>query len=216
MRRARGAGRAVRARLLRIVKRTALLVGAVVITLMAVRIWDTQRGPPLELWHTYRAGRAQRGGARRGRLEPVPRRRAGGLRRGAGRGHGRRSTPRTAFRSTATSRAARSIRGISRRTGTAPSCWSRKAPRSAPWCCCTGSPTRPTASVTSPGAMPTTASSRSCRGCRRTAPCRRRWPRSSGRTGWPRRGSPCARRARGSARRCRCTSWGSRTAARSP
>jgi alpha-beta hydrolase superfamily lysophospholipase len=43
----------VRARLLRIVKRAALLVGAVAITLMAVRIWDTQRGPPLELWHIY-------------------------------------------------------------------------------------------------------------------------------------------------------------------
>ena len=43
----------MRARLLRIVKRTALLVGAVVITLLAVRIWDTQRGPELELWHTF-------------------------------------------------------------------------------------------------------------------------------------------------------------------
>jgi alpha-beta hydrolase superfamily lysophospholipase len=43
----------VRARLLRIVKRTALLVGAVVITLLAVRIWDTQSGPELELWHTF-------------------------------------------------------------------------------------------------------------------------------------------------------------------
>jgi alpha-beta hydrolase superfamily lysophospholipase len=43
----------VRARLLRITKRAALLAGAVVITLMAVRIWDTQRGPPLELWHIH-------------------------------------------------------------------------------------------------------------------------------------------------------------------
>jgi alpha-beta hydrolase superfamily lysophospholipase len=37
----------------RIVKRTALFVGAVAITLLAVRIYDVQRGPPLELWHTY-------------------------------------------------------------------------------------------------------------------------------------------------------------------
>jgi alpha-beta hydrolase superfamily lysophospholipase len=44
---------AVRARLVRIVKRTALFVGAVAITLLAVRIYDVQRGPPLELWHTY-------------------------------------------------------------------------------------------------------------------------------------------------------------------
>jgi alpha-beta hydrolase superfamily lysophospholipase len=43
----------VRARVLRITKRVGLLAGAVVITLMAVRIWDIQRGPPLELWHTH-------------------------------------------------------------------------------------------------------------------------------------------------------------------
>jgi alpha-beta hydrolase superfamily lysophospholipase len=43
----------VRSRVLRILKRTALLVGATLITLMAVRIYDTQRGPPLELWHTH-------------------------------------------------------------------------------------------------------------------------------------------------------------------
>jgi hypothetical protein len=48
-----GRAGAVRARLVRIVKRTALLVGAVAITLLAVRIYDVQRGPPLELWHTY-------------------------------------------------------------------------------------------------------------------------------------------------------------------
>ncbi|MGH6916291.1 MAG: alpha/beta hydrolase [Geminicoccaceae bacterium] len=39
--------------MLRIVRRTALVVGAIVIALMAVRIYDAQRGPPLELWHTY-------------------------------------------------------------------------------------------------------------------------------------------------------------------
>jgi alpha-beta hydrolase superfamily lysophospholipase len=30
-----------------------MLLAAVVLTLIAVRIYDTQRGPPLELWHTY-------------------------------------------------------------------------------------------------------------------------------------------------------------------
>jgi alpha-beta hydrolase superfamily lysophospholipase len=43
----------VRARLLRIVKRAALLVAAILLALLAVRIWDTQRGPPLEVWHTH-------------------------------------------------------------------------------------------------------------------------------------------------------------------
>jgi alpha-beta hydrolase superfamily lysophospholipase len=43
----------VRARVLRIVKRTALLVAAILVTLIAVRIYDTQRGPPLEPWHTH-------------------------------------------------------------------------------------------------------------------------------------------------------------------
>jgi alpha-beta hydrolase superfamily lysophospholipase len=43
----------VRARLLRIARRTALLVAVIAITLLAVRIWDTQRGPELELWHTF-------------------------------------------------------------------------------------------------------------------------------------------------------------------
>jgi alpha-beta hydrolase superfamily lysophospholipase len=38
---------------LRIVKRAAVLVALIAITLMAVRIYDTQRGPPLELWHTF-------------------------------------------------------------------------------------------------------------------------------------------------------------------
>ena len=43
----------MRSRVLRILKRTALLLAAVAITLMAVRVYDTQRGPPLEVWHTY-------------------------------------------------------------------------------------------------------------------------------------------------------------------
>jgi alpha-beta hydrolase superfamily lysophospholipase len=34
-------------------KGAALLLAAALITLIAVRIYDTQRGPPLELWHTH-------------------------------------------------------------------------------------------------------------------------------------------------------------------
>jgi alpha-beta hydrolase superfamily lysophospholipase len=39
--------------LLRIVKRAALLAAVVLVTLLAVRVWQTERGPPLELWHTF-------------------------------------------------------------------------------------------------------------------------------------------------------------------
>jgi hypothetical protein len=43
----------VRSRVLRYLKRGAVLLGVIGITLIVVRIYDTQRGPPLELWHTY-------------------------------------------------------------------------------------------------------------------------------------------------------------------
>lgn len=38
---------------MRPVKRIALFVVVVVMLLLGVRAWDSQRGPPLELWHTY-------------------------------------------------------------------------------------------------------------------------------------------------------------------
>jgi alpha-beta hydrolase superfamily lysophospholipase len=40
-------------RLLRLLKRATLLIAVVAITLLAVRIYDTQNRRPLELWHTY-------------------------------------------------------------------------------------------------------------------------------------------------------------------
>jgi alpha-beta hydrolase superfamily lysophospholipase len=43
----------MRSRGLRILKRGAVLLAAIAVTLIAVRIYDTQRGPPLELWHTH-------------------------------------------------------------------------------------------------------------------------------------------------------------------
>jgi alpha-beta hydrolase superfamily lysophospholipase len=43
----------MRSRVLRWLKRGAVLLAVIGITLMAVRIYDSQRGPPLELWHTY-------------------------------------------------------------------------------------------------------------------------------------------------------------------
>ena len=39
--------------LMKLMKRTALLLFVIVVGLLAVRIYDTQRGPPLEPWHTY-------------------------------------------------------------------------------------------------------------------------------------------------------------------
>jgi alpha-beta hydrolase superfamily lysophospholipase len=40
-------------RWLRVLKWPALVLGAVLVTLLAVRVWDSQRGPPLERWHTF-------------------------------------------------------------------------------------------------------------------------------------------------------------------
>ena len=40
-------------RLLRLLKRLLLVLTVVAATLIVARAWDSQRGPPLELWHTY-------------------------------------------------------------------------------------------------------------------------------------------------------------------
>ena len=43
----------MRAKGLRILKRAALALAVIAMTLIGVRIYDTQSGPPLELWHTW-------------------------------------------------------------------------------------------------------------------------------------------------------------------
>jgi len=43
----------MRSWVLRYLKRGAVLLGVIGITLIAVHIYGTQRGPALELWHTY-------------------------------------------------------------------------------------------------------------------------------------------------------------------
>ncbi|HYZ26556.1 MAG TPA: hypothetical protein VE597_06590 [Geminicoccaceae bacterium] len=43
----------MRSRVLRYLKRGAVVLVVVALALIAVRIYDTQRGPPLELWHTH-------------------------------------------------------------------------------------------------------------------------------------------------------------------
>jgi alpha-beta hydrolase superfamily lysophospholipase len=43
----------MRARLLRLLRRATVLLVVIALTLLAVRIYVSQRGPPLELWHIY-------------------------------------------------------------------------------------------------------------------------------------------------------------------
>jgi alpha-beta hydrolase superfamily lysophospholipase len=43
----------VRKLVVKLVKRGALLLGVALITLLALRIYQSERGPPLELWHTH-------------------------------------------------------------------------------------------------------------------------------------------------------------------
>jgi alpha-beta hydrolase superfamily lysophospholipase len=43
----------VRSTIIKFLKRGTVLVAVVALTLLAVRAWDSQRGPPLRLWHTY-------------------------------------------------------------------------------------------------------------------------------------------------------------------
>src|SRR3954447_22799575 len=43
----------LRHRAVRLLRRAALVGLVIAATLLAVRVVDSQRGPPLELWHTY-------------------------------------------------------------------------------------------------------------------------------------------------------------------
>ena len=43
----------MRASLVRWLKRAVVLVVVVLLTLLGIRAYDLQRGPPLEPWHTY-------------------------------------------------------------------------------------------------------------------------------------------------------------------
>src|ERR1700759_1020907 len=39
--------------IVRLLKRGVIVVILAMVVTLALRVWDTQRGPPLELWHTY-------------------------------------------------------------------------------------------------------------------------------------------------------------------
>jgi alpha-beta hydrolase superfamily lysophospholipase len=43
----------MRSKVLRFLKRGVVLIAVAFLTMIAVRVYDTQRGPPLEPWHTY-------------------------------------------------------------------------------------------------------------------------------------------------------------------
>jgi len=43
----------VRGRLMKLLKRTTLLLAVIIVTLLAARVYVSQRGPPLESWHTF-------------------------------------------------------------------------------------------------------------------------------------------------------------------
>jgi hypothetical protein len=43
----------MQARMMRIFRRVAVVVAISLTTLLAIRAYDSQRGPPLEPWHTY-------------------------------------------------------------------------------------------------------------------------------------------------------------------
>ena len=40
-------------KMLRLLRRVLVLLIVVAATLLVARAWDSQRGPPLEAWHTY-------------------------------------------------------------------------------------------------------------------------------------------------------------------
>ena len=71
----------------KLLKRTAVVIVVALLTLLAVRAWDSQRGPPLEPWHTFVPTELTAEEIDQGRLGELPRGRERDLRRGARRGH---------------------------------------------------------------------------------------------------------------------------------
>ena len=110
-------------------KRTLIGLALIAVTLLAVRAYDLQRGPPLEPWHTFVPHELSVAELDKtdwaGYLKAEER----DLRYRCG-PRSRRSSARTsASRSIAISTAARSIRAGSRKTGTGLTCSNRKEPR---------------------------------------------------------------------------------------
>ena len=70
----------------KLLKRTAVVIVVALLTLLAVRAWDSTRGAPLEPWHTFVPTELSGEGARPGRLGEVRRGRERDLRPGERRG----------------------------------------------------------------------------------------------------------------------------------
>ncbi len=73
----------MRAKAVRLIKWSAVLLGVVLLTVLVVRAVESQRGPPLELWHTYVPHELSAGEIVEVGLDEVPRRRAADPRRGS-------------------------------------------------------------------------------------------------------------------------------------
>ena len=139
------------ARLVKLLKRAAWVVGIAFVARAGLRAYDSQRGPPLELWHTYIPHELSSRRDPQGGLElPTWQLRTRSSRRCARRSP-RSWTMKPRVPPIATSTAARSIRGASRTTGTVRLSSSRPRPPSVRSYSCTASRIRPTVGVTSRG-----------------------------------------------------------------
>ena len=190
----------MRTRVLKFVKRAALLLATILITLIGVRIYDTQRGLPLELWHIYapsemsadeidHADWGQYLAAEQAVFDDV------------------RAEVTAKLDPSERVPVNRYFEGSPVYPGRFAQDWNRSyvlEPEGDPVGAVVflhGLTTRLTACVTSRAAIARTAMSRSRSGCRATVPSRADFPTSNGKTGWPPPGWRCARRAGGSGRR---------------
>ena len=123
---------------MRFLKRAALVVVVVVVTLLAARVFETQRGPPLRPWHTYvpeeltveELGRTDWAGYLKAEAKLFDRLGAAD----AGGAGGRGPDPEQPL----LRREPDLPRHGSSTTGTGPTSSTPTGPRSARWCSCTG------------------------------------------------------------------------------
>ena len=73
-------------KMLRLLRRVLVLLVVAAGALLVARAWDSQRGPPLDPWHTHVPHDWHAGRNRQGRLGRLPQGRGGGVSRGADRG----------------------------------------------------------------------------------------------------------------------------------
>ena len=125
----------MRAKLIKLLKIVMLVLVSSVVAVLVFRAWQSQRGEPLAVWHTYApAELTAKELAKIGWDDYLPPSKKS-LKACAS--MSRKSWTRNIrFHPIAIIPAARSIRASSPPTGTALTSWSRKESRSAPWCFC--------------------------------------------------------------------------------